>query len=332
MNQHPASIIYNPIEVSKLGTDYLAFRRDHRDLALQFPVKKMREKVYPLAAGEVMSIIARPGHMKTGLMMYWARQRANLLKAFDNRVTIYATWEQSIEELHSFYIAAEQQLSITKMAKGDLDEDDFKKVMNASASRISEPLFFVGHSMMRKTGRMPITTVNLAEAIEKVQEDGFEVDSVFVDYLQQIPPLNIRDGMVTAFSETMRELKNIALGLGIPLVAGVQASRDVEKTAETNTKMKTLPIPEMHHAQWTSNIEQSSDRVLSLVRLRRYRKPGEFFGSHLVEGNNQLLITMLKQKLGEGNFAELVSFNPVFNKLNENEEKYGGVDDERVSV
>lgn len=313
------SIIYNPLEVSKLGTDYIRYRHDHKDLALQFPVKKMREKVYPLAGGEVMSIIARPGHMKTGLMMYWARQRANLLKETEGRITIYATWEQSIEELHSFYIAAEQQLSITKMAKGDLNEDDFEKVMKASASRIGEPLFFIGHSMMRKTGRRPITTEGLGESVERLQRDGFEIDSLYLDYLQQIPPLNMREGMVTAHTETMREIKNLALGLGIPIVVGVQASRDVEKTAETQSKVKTLPIPEMHHAQWTSNIEQSSDRVLSLVRLRRYRKLGEYFGSYLVEGNNQLLITVLKQKLGDGNFDQLVSFNPIYNKLNEAE-------------
>ena len=309
------SIIYNPLEVSTLGTDYLRFRHGHKDLALQFPVKSMREKVYPLAGGEVMSIIARPGHMKTGLMMFWARQRANLLKEIEGRITIYATWEQSIEELHSFYVAAEQQVSITKMAKGDLTEVDFEKIMKASASRISEPLFFIGHSMMRKSGRKPITTEHLGESVERLQGEGFVVDSLYVDYLQQIPPLNMQHGPVVAHSETMRELKNLALGLGIPVIVGVQASRDVEKTAET----KTLPVPEMHHAQWTSNIEQSSDRVISNVRLRRYRKPGEYFGSYLVEGNNQLLITVLKQKLGEGNFDKLVSFNPIYNKLNEAE-------------
>lgn len=309
------SVIFNPLEVSTLGTEYLRFRHDHKDLALQFPVKKMRERVYPLAGGEVMSIIARPGHMKTGLMMFWARQRANLLKTIEGRITIYATWEQSIEELHSFYIAAEQQLSITKMARGDLNEEDFTKVMNASASRIGEPLFFIGHSMMRKSGRRPITTENLGESVERLQTEGFVVDSLYLDYLQQIPPLDMKNGPVVAFSETMREIKNLALGLGIPIIVGVQASRDVEKTAET----KTLPVPEMHHAQWTSNIEQSSDRVLSLVRLRRYRKQGEYFGSRLVEGNNQLLITVLKQKLGEGNFDELVSLNPIYNRLNEQE-------------
>jgi len=309
------SVVYNPLDVATLGEKYLRYRHDHKNEAVEFPVKKMRDKVYPLAGGEVMSIIARPGHMKTGLMMFWARQRANLLKKIDGRVAIYATWEQSVEELHSFYIAAEQKLSITKMAKSELTEDDFKRVMDATASRVSEPLFFIGHSMMRKTGRRPITTDTLGEAVENIQASGFVVDSLYVDYLQQIPPTNTKDGMVTAFSETMRELKNLALGLGIPVVAGVQASRDVEKTAET----KTLPIPEMHHAQWTSNIEQSSDRVLSLVRPRRYRKDGEFFGAYRVEGHNQLLITVLKQKLGEGNLQEMVSFNPVFNRLNEAE-------------
>jgi replicative DNA helicase len=308
---NPSSVIYSPVEVGTLGTQYLQYRRDHKDLALAFPVKKMQDRIYPLAGGEVMSIIARPGHMKTGLMMYWARQRARLLREIEGRVSIYATWEQSIEELHSFYIAAEQKLSITKMAKGDLTDEDFKKVMDASASRAKEPLFFFGHSMMRKTGRQPMTVDTLGEAIERVQSEGFVVDSVFADYLQQIIPAVEYESMVTNFSKIMRDLKNLALGLGIPLVVGVQASRDVEK--------EKLPIPEMHHAQWTSNIEQSSDRVLSLVRPRRYRKAGEMFGSRTVEGENQLLITTLKQKLGIGNFAEWVSFNPIYNRLNDAE-------------
>lgn len=309
----PVQTIFSPLDVANLGQDYIRFKKEHKEFGVPFPVPKMRNRVYPMFPGEVMSIIARPGHNKTGLMMMWARQRARWLKqaGHTKRVAVYATWEQSIEELHSFYVASQQGVSITKMAHGELSESDWGKVEQASADRVSEPLWFVGHSVMRKTGREPIRVETLARALEAVEEwgDGFEVDSVYVDYLQRIP-VDVANP-VMSYSGIMDDLKNLALGFGVPLVVGVQASREVEALK--------VQIPEMHHAQWTSNIEQSSDRVLSLVRPRRYKKDGEQFGSITVYGQNQLLISVLKQKLGEANFAEWVSFNPAYNKLGDNE-------------
>lgn len=312
-----SEIVFDPSEVAKLGRDYVQYRHDHKEFAVEFPVKTMRKVIYPLAAGEVMSFIARPGNMKTGLMMAWARQRAKIVKAQENRMVVYATWEQSVEELHSFYIAAEQQVSITKMALGELSQEDFDKIMTASGQRIGEPLFFIGHSVMRRTGRKPITVEMLGDAVEDIQNRGFEIDSLFVDYLQRIAPTNVKDGPVVAYSNIMDDLKNMALGFGIPLTVGVQASRDVENLAEQ--------IPEMHHAQWTSNIEQSSDRVISLVRPRRYAAEGQVFCGQIVRGQNQLLGRMLKQKLGEANFDFWMNINPIYNTLDDNEEKYGGV-------
>ncbi|HEY6020744.1 MAG TPA: DnaB-like helicase C-terminal domain-containing protein [Candidatus Paceibacterota bacterium] len=321
MKTKPADIIYSPLDVSSLGQEYLAWKRDHKEFGLPFFSKKMRDKVYPLFPGEVLSIIARPGHAKTSVMMLWARQRARWLKENrqEKRAVIYATWEQSIEELHSFYLAAEQGISITKMAKGDLHEEDWKKVEQGTADRVNEPLWFVGHSMVRRSGRKPITVETLAQAIEKIQNfgDGFDVDSVYVDYLQRIHPVGGFENPVMAYTQIMTDLKNFALGFGVPMVVGVQASREVEELK--------VQIPEMHHAQWTSNIEQTSDRVLSLVRPRRYRKEGEMFGSHKVEGQSQLLVNVVKQKLGEANFAEWLKFNPIYNKLDDNELFYGGV-------
>jgi replicative DNA helicase len=316
-----ANIVYSPLEVSNLGKDYIDWKQTHKEFGLPFFAKNMRNKVYPLFPGEVMSIIARPGHAKTSIMMFWARQRAKWLAENNHpkRAVIYATWEQSIEELHSFYVAAEQQLSITKMAKGELSEDDWKKVQQASVDRINEPLWFIGHSMVRRSGRKPITVGTLEQAVERVRDfgEGYDVDSVYLDYLQRIHPEKSNDGPVMAFSGIMDGIKNFALGFGVPVVVGVQASRDVEELK--------LPIPEMHHAQWTSNIEQSSDRVLSLVRPRRYRREGEMFGSRPVDGVSQLMVSVLKQKLGEANFVEWLKFNPIYNRLDDAEVAYGGV-------
>ena len=312
------SLIYNPADVATLGHRYLEYRRDHKEASVPFPSKKFPE-IYPMFPGEIMSIIARPGHAKTGLMMYWARQRARWLheNKMDKRIVIYATWEQSVEELHTFYIAAEQKLSVTKMAMAELTDDEWKRALTASSKRISEPLWFIGHSVMRKTGRALIGTAQLGEALSRIQDDGYEIDSVFADYLQRIAPPPGVENPVIAYSRILDEWKNMALGFGFPGVIGVQASRDVEQLA--------LPIPEINHGQWTSNVEQSSDRVLALTRPRRYRKEGEKFGEHVVAGNSQLLISVLKQKLGEANFIRMVKFNPIYNTLDELEVQKGGV-------
>lgn len=318
-----ASIIYSPMDVAKLGEEYLGWKQTHKEFGVPFFAHKMTDRVYPLFPGEVMSVIARPGHAKTSVMMFWARKRATWLReaGHSKRAVIYATWEQSIEELHSFYVAAEQKLSITKMAKGEFTEEDWRKIKNGTANRINEPLWFVGHSMVRRSGRRPITVENIWQAVEEVQArgDGFEVDMLYVDYLQRIAPSGNYDNPVMAYSKIMDDLKNLALGLGVPITVGVQARREVDDLK--------LPIPEMNHAQWTSNIEQSSDRIISLVRPRRYRREGEMFGSRKVEGHNQLLVSVLKQKLGEANFAEWLSFNPIYNKLDEAELKNPVPDD-----
>jgi replicative DNA helicase len=307
------SIVYNPTKVASLGEQYLKWKQDNKAFGVPFFSSKMRDRVYPLFPGELMSVIARPGHAKTSVMMFWARQRAHWLRvnSHEERGVIYATWEQSIEELHSFYIAAEQKLSITKMAKGELSETDWEKVKKGTATRINEPLWFVGHSMVERSGRRPITVETLGQAIEEVQNSGIIVDNVYVDYIQRIQPAGNFDNPVMAYTKIMDDLKNLALGMAVPITVGVQAKREVDDLK--------LPIPEQQHGQWTSNIEQSSDRIISLVRPRRYRKEGEMFGSRKVEGHNQLLVTVLKQKLGEANFSEWLSFNPIYNRLDEAE-------------
>lgn len=322
-----SELVFSPTEVATLGLDYLKFRHDNKESGVDFPVPE--ERFYPLLPGELLSIIARPGHCKTGLMMLWARERAKWLREnkFENRVVLYVTVEQSVEELHAFHIAADQDISITSMAKGELSEAEWEKAKQASTQRIDVPLWFIGHSVMRAGGRKPLNTDVIGSAIEHVKTwgDGFVVDCLFVDYLQRLHPTISKDNPVVAYSAIVDETKDLALGYGVPAVLGVQAKREVDKTKEQ--------IPMLDDGQWTSNIEQSSDRVISLARPRRYVQEGMVWNDVVVKGENQLLITCLKQKLGKANFVKWVSYNPVYNKLNELEvknERFGNYEQGRL--
>lgn len=323
-----SSLVFSPTEISSLGLEYLKFRHDNKESGVDFPLPE--ERFYPLLPGELMSIIARPGHCKTGLMMLWARERAKWLKTnhFENRVVLYVTVEQSVEELHAFHIAADQNVSVTKMAKGELTEVEWQKALKASTQRIDIPLWFIGHSVMRAGGRKPLNTDVIGSAIEHVKTwgDGFVVDCLFVDYLQRLHPTIARENPAVAYSAIVDETKDLALGFGIPAVLGVQAKREVDKTKEQ--------IPMLDDGQWTSNIEQSSDRVISLTRPRRYVQEGQVWNDTLIQGENQLLITCLKQKLGQANFMRWVNYDPQLNKLNELElknERFGNYEQGRLS-
>jgi hypothetical protein len=98
-------------------------------------------------------------------------------------------------------------------------------------------------------------------------------------------------------------------------VVGVQARREVDDRDDPSKNK--LPIPELDDGQWTSNVEQSSDRLLSLVRPIKYRKENEMFGKMQVKGTRQILITVLKQKLGKDNWSKWAYFDPEYNKLDE---------------
>lgn len=311
-----STILFTPEEIGNLGSAYLKERKENKGQAVKVGLKDLDEPdregrfLLPLHAGELMSIIARPGNGKTGFMVRWARERSKWLRAqkITDRAVVYITLEQSIEELNAFNIAADERLSITSMATGEITDDEWARCLGNAINRRFMPLWNIGYSSVtdKKQIRVDLDAVNGALELIRTQHN-LKIDVVFVDYLQRMPDGLRAESKVVAVSDNLDGLKNICLRQHCPMVAGVQARREVDK--------KEDQIPELDDGQWTSNIEQTSDRVLSLVRPRKYREPGAMFGKMAVEGNCQMLVTILKQKLAADNYAKWVMFDPVYNKL-----------------
>lgn len=308
----PRDLIYTPNDIADIGTRYLQAKRENKGGGIPLGLLDMDKDFIPAMPGELITVIGRPGCGKTGFMMAWARKRANYLKAqnIENRVVVYCTWEQSIEELYAFNVAADERLSITSMARGEITEAEWEKCLQAASQRNELPLWFIGHSMERRKRRPTIDIDNLGLAltsIEKWNEDRTTIDIVFIDYLQRIPTGERVESKTIGISNNLDRLKDGSLVFGCPFVVGVQARREVD-----NAKP---PVPMMDDGQWTSNIEQASDKIFSVVRPAKYKKEGELFGKTVVQGNCQMLISLLKQKLGIDNKAYWVYFDPVYNKL-----------------
>jgi len=66
----------------------------------------MDKRVIPLHRGDVMAVLARPGHGKSSFMAYMAKREANKIidrKTEKDECVIYVSWEQPIEELEAFF-------------------------------------------------------------------------------------------------------------------------------------------------------------------------------------------------------------------------------------
>lgn len=322
-------LIHNPTEIFTNGQRYLERRRGGdaygvpiglSSLDAPYNGRPADEVFLPVWPGEMITIIGRPGNGKTGLMMWWARAWAKELqrRGEQNRCVLYVTYEQTIEELNAFNLAAETGVSITRMATGKSTPEEWQKIKSAGARRAQLPLWFMGHSFERRSGqkRPPMTVENIGEAVTAIQawDSGShrEVDMVFVDYLQRIPFTGRVESKTVGHSEQLDGLKDVAMQLGTRVIVGVQAKREVDE--------RKLPIPNQEDGQWTSNIEQASDGVITVCRPRKYRQDGEQFGSYAVHGDTQMIITVAKRKLGPDNFGRWVKFDPRYNHLDNLEE------------
>lgn len=94
----------------------------------------------PILPGEMVSVIARPGNGKTAFLMRTARERAGIIRAMatagdeeaKRRVVVYVTYEQPVEELNAFHLAAsmseKNRLSVTAMAMGIVSDAQMKEI------------------------------------------------------------------------------------------------------------------------------------------------------------------------------------------------------------
>jgi replicative DNA helicase len=316
-----SSIVFSPEEIGILGSKYLEDRRANKGAGVPVGLASIDKILYPALPGELISLIARPGHGKTGFMVRWARSRAAWLREnkIENRVVVYITLEQSIEELNAFNVAADNRLLITSLAKGEITDDEWKACLKYAINRRFAPLWNIGYSSTTEKKQIRIDADAIENALRLITEHD-KIDIVFIDYLQRIPYSGRAESKTVGISDNLDALKTIAQQVArAPVVVGVQARREVD---ECNPQ-----IPQMDDGQWTSNIEQTSDRVLSIVRPINYKPEGEMFGKTLIEGRNQAIVSILKQRLGPANLAVWVYFQPEYNKLAEleaNAQSFGG--------
>jgi replicative DNA helicase len=207
------------------------------------------------------------------------------------------------------------------MARGEISDPEWDRLQQSAMERGAMPFWWIAPSKANRRKRPRITVELITNTLLHLEQTtGIKPDICFVDYLQLIKTDKQSESKVITVTNNLEECKDGALTSDCPWVVAAQARREVDQLA--------LPIPGLDSGQWTSGIEQFSDKVASLVRPSKYRKPGENFGSVEVNGHCQMLFSLLKQKLGKDNVAQWVYFDPAYNLLHELESRYA-VEDSR---
>lgn len=255
----------------------------------------------PLHPGDLMAVVARPGHGKSSWMAYMAKRTAlDILKrGAEDEVVVYVSWEQQIEEIEAFFESG-GTYSSTDMAWGRVPMD---KIKAQAVKRAKLPIWYIGKSM-RHDGikRPPMYIDAVYEAIEAMRfEFGLRPALICLDYIQKIP---VKTGQkrFEQVTEAVFATKELLTSVGAPGIAGVQAGRQVDTYKD--------PIPSMADAQWSSAIEQEADKQISVWRPIKTHDPESQpyinVGGRDVKNHEDLLVVkLLKQRfdIGYGQFA-----------------------------
>ena len=211
---------------------------------------------------DLVILAARPGMGKTALALNWL---VNALKSGENVNAAMFTLEMSKEQLIERLIAAEGRIESTKLRKGDLDEDEQNKLMNAARYIHA----FGNRLVIDETPG--ITLLELRSRCRRyAREHGLNL--IIIDYLQ------LMSGSVSAQKQSReREISEISMGLkalakelSVPIIALAQLNRGPDSRPDKRPKISDL--------RESGSMEQDADQILFVYRDDYYNQQSEYAG------------------------------------------------------
>ena len=222
-----------------------------------------------LRPGELMLIGGAQGSGKTTMALQMARNMA----ASGQATALYVCFEHEEEYLIQRLIAMESLLSQLPSKSSAMKIQDVKKeVMQSYATAAEagqraklganprlrpslERIARYGGNLFLMRGTATASTVdNLRELVAEYRGEEGKRLVLFVDYLQKVPVIPEPAEEAEKVTRVVSGLKDIALALGVPVVAIVAADRE-------GLKAKRL---RNHHLRGSSAINYESDIILIL--------------------------------------------------------------------
>ena len=209
-----------------------------------------------LHANELIILAARPGMGKTAFALNIA---VNAAIQSGKSVAVF-NLEMSAEQLMFRMISAQGAVDGKKLRTGKLNNDDWKKV-NEAMTVLSEAPIFIEDTPGITIGELRAKCRRLAEKSD--------LGLIIIDYLQLLSGgSGYGSNRQQEVSDISRNLKTMAMELGVPVIALAQLSRSVEGREDKRPMLSDL--------RESGSIEQDADLVGFLYRDDYYkRKEGE---------------------------------------------------------
>lgn len=209
-----------------------------------------------LQPSDLILVAARPSMGKTAFTLNIASHVA--LK--ENKPAAFFSLEMSKEQLMQRMLCAEGLVESQRLRVGDLDEQDWQKLIAAADKFSKAPLYIddtPGISIMELRSK----------ARRLQQEKGLSL--VLIDYLQLMQGRANKNGdnRQQEISEISRSLKSLARELNVPVIALSQLSRSVES--------RQIKKPMLSDLRESGSLEQDADIVMFLYREDYYNAETE---------------------------------------------------------
>lgn len=296
-----STLVFDPQTASMLAVNMVDTLRKDSAGGIKSGIGDLDNILLPMRSGELITVLGYTSNYKSGFMNWISKQALKeiIKDKTENEFVARVTWEQSVEEDTLSWLAGDADLSITKLARGMVDEKEWKILERSSVKRAITPMWIIGHSQQeneeRRRSRPRMTMSDVALALEFICNDAtdkkLKPKLIVLDYLQRIRP-DPQDGSTKReqMLEAVNRAKDAAIAFGCPVLLGVQTGRETLDRAD-----KT---PTIDDGQETSNIEQSSDKMFGVWYPFKTEEPGGMLHG-LPITKNLLVVRLLKQKLGE---------------------------------
>lgn len=298
------------------GLEFIEYHRDVMSIAgVETGIKSVDGAMIPMKPGDVIGVIARPGHGKSTFMAYLTRKIArDLLKQNrENESAVYISYEQSIEEIEAYFqLPGDGLYNLTDISRGHVGIDTLIK---NSTGRAALPVWMLGNSITRRKTTPRMTFDRVVESLHYMEKEWNQKPALIaIDYVQIIP-IEKSAERVTQVTEAIMQTKELAKRFACPILIGVQARREVDD--------RKAKIPTAGDCQWASAIEQVSDKLFSLWRPILTEEEGAIVGklngSNILATPTLLVAKLLKQRFGPAGQVFNLYFAPEYLRLEEME-------------
>ena len=255
--------------------------------------RELDDFLAPLMGGELGVICARPGRLKTTLLLNLARLHCE--RAGGVAVIVTSELPRNALEIQTLSMLA--GVDVSSIRRGGYDDGVLQSLIVGCGKRETMGLVPVGHATGTEKRQERLNPHQVAACLDYLRKE-LHINPTWLgqDYIQKMPADRPGESMVQDVGNVLGEMRMIAVWLGVPLWACVQAGRGVDDAPPY--------IPGMVSAQWSSAIEQDADAFLGLMYPCKHWGIGKPFqlkdgGKLFVCRQNMLLVCCAKQRYGE---------------------------------